>query len=251
MALFVFLSNLLSTTFKKSHAATSRPRSRAQFQSHLVFLFLMMSVAHSAMSSPAQPIEGTDYLVIPTPQKTRIAGERVEVLEFILFHCIHCAGVDPVVKSWAAVRANSVNMKTIHATFRGTNDPEVRLFYTLEAMEELPTWMPRIFSATQRGGVHLNSEKAVLEWAEQNGFDSGKFQRAWNSSAVVQQTADAPSLVRSYSLSYAPALIVDGKFMTSPALIKKNNPQIPMPMINSALLQVLDFLVLRAKNNDK
>lgn len=118
-------------------------------------------------------------------------------------------------------------------------------------MNELSTWTPRVFFAIQHGGVRINSEKSALEWAQKNGFDATQFQRAWNSSSVLQLTADSPALVKSYGINYAPAVIVGGKFMTSPTLIKKNNPQIPMPMVNSAVIQVLDFLILQAKNSNK
>jgi thiol:disulfide interchange protein DsbA len=202
-------------------------------------------------ASPTQPEEGKDYIVLTTPQKTSVQGSRVEVLEFILFHCPHCAKLEPLVKNWAASQRHTAIVKTIHATFRGTKDPEVRLFYTLEAMDELDTWRPKIFHATQEEGVRMISDDVILDWAKRSGLDSDKFRHTWNSPEVVNTTAKAPEIVKAYGLTYAPAFIVAGKFMTSPSLIKQNNPTLPAPMINPTLFNVLDFLVKHSREEIK
>lgn len=203
------------------------------------------------LATPAQPEEGKDYIVMSTPQKPAIQGNRVEVLEFILFHCPHCAKLEPLVKNWAESQRDTVFVRTAHATFRGTNDPEVRLFYTLEAMNGLDTWRPKIFHSTQQEGVRMTSEDAVLEWARQSGLDSVQFRHAWNSPEVMNMTAKTPGMVKAYGLTYAPAFIVAEKFMTSPSLIKQNNPALPASMVNPALFNVLDFLVKHSREETK
>jgi protein dithiol oxidoreductase (disulfide-forming) len=203
------------------------------------------------LASPTQPEEGKDYIVISTPQKTSPQGNRVDVLEFILFHCPHCAKLEPLIKNWAASQRNAATLRTAHATFRGAKDPEVRLFYTLDAMGELDEWRPKIFHSTQQEGVRMISDDSVLEWAKHSGLDSERFRHAWNSAEVISMTAKAPETVKAYGLTYAPAFIVAGKFMTSPSLIKQNNPTLPPPMVNTALFNVLDFLVKHAREETR
>ena len=222
----------------------SPPRIKSAIAVGLAAAFM----ANLSFASPTQPIAGKDYVLLATPQKSSAQGGKVEVLQFILFHCKHCAALDPLTKQWAQLNGQLANVKTLHATFRGPKDPEVRLFHTLQAINELNTWTPKVFLATQQQGVRMTADNEVLEWAKQSGLDGINFQRAWNSTSVVETTARTPELVKAYDLTYAPAFIVDGKFMTSPALIKKNNPEIPMPLINQSLFKVLDFLVQNSKD---
>jgi thiol:disulfide interchange protein DsbA len=95
------------------------------------------------------------------------------------------------------------------------------------------------------------SDDVILDWAKRSGLDSDKFRHTWNSPEVVNTTAKAPEIVKAYGLTYAPAFIVAGKFMTSPSLIKQNNPTLPAPMINPTLFNVLDFLVKHSREEIK
>lgn len=208
-------------------------------------------IANSCLASSTQPEEGIDYISLPNPQKISTEDGRAEVLEFILFHCPHCARLDPLVKKWAISRGDAVFFKTLHATFRGPNDPEVRLFHTLEAMNELSVWRLKVFHAIQRQGFLPNSDNNVLDWAKQSELDYNEFLRAWNSPEVINSTANAPATVKAYGLTYAPAFIVAGKFLTSPSLIQKNNPSLPRTMIDDALFNVLNYLVKRSSSAAK
>jgi protein dithiol oxidoreductase (disulfide-forming) len=224
-------NRLIYDTFRIREFILARLRFR--LKSFYVVGLAIALFANLCMASPLQPVEGKDYVLLATPQKVSSQAGRVEVLEFILFHCPQCATLDPLVRKWTSSQGRAVEFKVLHATFRGPKDPEVRLFHTLKALGELNTWTPKVFYAAQHQGLRMTSDNAILDWTKQNGLDSGRFLREWNSSTVLEMTAKAPDFVKAYELTYAPVFIVDGKFMTSPYLIKKNNPEISSAMTNS------------------
>jgi thiol:disulfide interchange protein DsbA len=77
----------------------------------------------------------------------------------------------------------------------------------------------------------------LQEWASKNGVDGKKFMDTYNSFAVTGKAQRAKQLTRAYAITGVPALVVDGKFMTSASQTGSNEKLFP----------VLDELIKKAR----
>ncbi len=204
-------------------------------------------VAGTAFASPAAMVAGVDYTVIPTPQPTQVVGKKIEVIEFVAYHCPACNAMEPYVDMWAKKQADNVNLRKIPFPFAGPNDPEARLFLTLEAMGKGHEYNPRVFRAFHVEGKRLVSEPVIMDWAVKSGLDKKKFTDMWNSFGVLTKLRRLPSLAVAYTVNGTPNFIVDGKYVTSPATVDQANKNLPRTALPDTTMATLDALVAKAQ----
>ena len=54
-------------------------------------------------------VEGEHYLVIENPR--RIRGDKIEVMEFFSYGCVHCFNFDPILDDWVEDQGRAHDMK--------------------------------------------------------------------------------------------------------------------------------------------
>jgi thiol:disulfide interchange protein DsbA len=207
---------------------------------------LVTASAAPAFASPANPQNGVDYTTLAQPQPVEAAGKKVEVIEFFMYHCPVCNGLEPGFEEWVKKQGDRIRVRRIHMPFTGPNDPEAHLFLTLEALGKLDEMHAKVFDAVHRQHIRLNKDDAIIDWVSKNGIDRATFLNAWNSFGVQARMRQLGRLIGAYGVDSVPTLVIDGRFMTSPALanatLKTNNPQ----ELFKATLQVADALVAKA-----
>jgi thiol:disulfide interchange protein DsbA len=207
---------------------------------------LVAATAATAFASPANPQDGHDYTTLAQPQPVQAAGKKVEVIEFFMYHCPVCNGLEPGFEEWVRKQGDRIQVRRIHMPFTGPNDPEAHLFVTLEALGKLDEMHGKVFDAVHRQRIRLNKDDAIIDWVSKNGIDRATFLNAWNSFGVQARMRQLGKLIGTYGVESVPTLVIDGRYMTSPSManatLKTNNPQ----ELFKATLQVADALVARA-----
>jgi thiol:disulfide interchange protein DsbA len=203
-------------------------------------------VVSTAFASPADPKSGVEYLTLAQPQPTQTVGKKVEVIEFFMYHCPACNALEPSIAQWVKKQGDNINFKRVHMPARGPNDPEAHLYLTLEAMGKLEEVHPKVFKAMHVDRVRLDSDEAMINWAAKNGLDRAKFTEVWNSFGVTTKLRRIPQVLSNYKVDSVPTVVVDGKYMTSPAVAGKASGATTMAQAQQATLQVLDALVAKA-----
>jgi thiol:disulfide interchange protein DsbA len=207
---------------------------------------LVTATAAPAFASPASPQNGVDYTTLAQPQPVQAAGKKVEVIEFFMYHCPVCNGLEPGFEEWVRKQGDRIQVRRIHMPFTGPNDPEAHLFVTLEALGKLDEMHGKVFDAVHRQRIRLNKDDAIIDWVSKNGIDRATFLNAWNSFGVQARMRQLGKLIGTYGVESVPTLVIDGRYMTSPSManatLKTNNPQ----ELFKATLQVADALVARA-----
>ena len=210
-------------------------------------LVALCLIAGSAIASPADPKNGAEYLTLQTPQPVQAAGNKVEVIEFFMYHCPHCNSLEPELAAWVKQQGDKIVFRRVHFPFSGPMDPEAHLYLTLEAMGKLDTLHDKVFYAIHAEHKRLSSDEAVFEWAVKNGLDKAKFLEFWNSFGVLTKMKRLKAIVEAYKVDSAPTLIVDGKYMTSPAMVGGANPSMPGNLTLKSAVQTLDALVTKVQ----
>lgn len=173
-------------------------------------------------------------LASPQPVET---GDKIEVVEFFWYGCPHCFELEPHLNKWTAKLSKDVEFRRIPAVPTERWLPTARIYYTLEALGRLDTLHEAVFDAIHVDRVNLNDEKTLGEWMVKKGVDRTKYAEAWKSFSVQSKTQRAIRQTQSYGIDGVPALVVDGKYLTS----------VSMTGSQEALLKTLDALIAKAR----
>jgi protein dithiol oxidoreductase (disulfide-forming) len=213
---------------------------------------LAASVAASAaFASPTDPKQGVEYTVLAQPQPSQSVGKKIEVIEFFMYHCPHCRALEPVLEQWVAKQGDSIVFRRIHMPYQGAGDPEAHLFLTLQALGKNDELQRPAFEGMRQILMRDRriTEPAVYAWAvSQPGIDKAAFASAWRSFGVSNKMIRLPAVVESdYGVNGVPTLIVDGKYVTSPAQVAATMPDAPDPQLFDATFKVVEALIAKAQ----
>ena len=191
-----------------------------------------------------QLVAGRDYTLINPPQPTA-SGNKIEVLEFFWYGCIHCYHLESPLKAWLKRKPADVEFRYVPAAFNSSWLPLARAFYALEAMGVAANYHDDIFSA-----IHRNNQKALLsdpramaDWLGGKGLDKQKFLDTYNSFAVNGRAQRTTDVTRSYDIPGTPALVVNGRYLTGPSMMVGSDNNISY----ERFFQVLDQLIAQAR----
>ena len=211
-----------------------------------IAIFLLGAVALTASARPSNPQLNVDYQMLPVQQDAE-AGRKVEIIEFFGYFCDHCYALDLPITNWARQHKDKVLFRRVHVKFGDGMAMQQRMFYTLAAMGELTNSMHhKIFKAMQEQRYPFRTDVQVFRWIEENGIDRLKFVEMFNSFYVESLCQQGAGFLDTYKVDGVPMIVIDGRFVTSPAIISEGNKadMNEQEAINGTL-KVLDNLVNR------
>lgn len=180
---------------------------------------------------------GRDFKQLGQPLATE-TGSRIEVLEFFWYGCPHCFDLEPVMEKWLKKAPADVELRRVPAIFRDTWAPGARLYYALEALGELKRLHGEVFDAIHIHRIPLHTdEKVMASWLEKKGVERKKFQDTYSSFAMQGRVARAQQITRASRIDGVPAIIVDGRYLTSGS----------MAGTYDAMMGVIDELLQRVR----
>lgn len=185
-----------------------------RYKSLAAFLLLLsVGLIHSS-NARADIVEGKDYTILTNPQPTQDSN-TIEVLEFFWYGCPHCNSLHPHLKTWLIHLPSDVNFRYVPAILRANWVPAAKIFYTIEAIGITDTLHDKIYEAIHRNKIDLNNESVLFDWIEKQGIDRKRFEDTYHSFAVQNQVARSTQMTRQYQLTGVPALVINGKYLTS------------------------------------
>jgi len=194
-------------------------------------------VAAAAGASAADFKDGLDYNTVNGPRPD--TGKKVEVLEFFMYHCPHCNALDPVLADWVKKNSDKIVFKRMHMG----DDAQAKAFYTLEAMN-VTNLHEKLFHAIHVERNRLNTDQALLDFVVKNGVDKTKYLETFNSFGVQTKLKRAQQVATQYKLDSVPALVIDGKYTTSPAVA--GHGLTSADAAHKVMFQVVDSLVAKS-----
>ncbi|MES3025089.1 MAG: thiol:disulfide interchange protein DsbA/DsbL [Pseudomonadota bacterium] len=204
-------------------------------------------IATAAFASPADPKNGAEYLTLTQPQPVQAVGNKVEVVEFFMYHCPACYAVEPFFADWVKKNADKITVRRVHMPSTGPNDPEAHLYVTLEAMGKADLMHEKVFRGAHVERVRMNTDAAIIDWVSKNGIDRAKFLDAWNSFGVMTKLKRLGPTLAAYRVEGTPTFVVDGRYLTSPSAIAEANPGMPRSELFKSATAVLDALVAKVQ----
>jgi thiol:disulfide interchange protein DsbA len=186
-----------------------------------------------AWSAPEAFKEGKDYLALKQRAPVESDKGKVEVVEFFWYSCPHCNAFEPELNAWLGKLPPTVDFKRVPVRFRADFEPQQRLYYSLDAMGQLPKLHGKVFHAIHVERNPLTTPQSIFEWVAKQGVDRAAFETTFNSFGVAGKAKRAAQLQEAYQVEGVPALGVAGRFYVDGGLAGSM----------SRALQVVDHLV--------
>lgn len=199
------------------------------------FRFLLSLLFACLLSAPAWAIdEGIEYTVLANPQPTE-TGDKIEVLEVFMYSCPHCFHLEPTLEKWRETQPANVSFRRMPAVFSTKPDLQAQAFYAAELMGAEDKFTLAMFDAIHVKKQKISDENVVVTIAEGAGIDGAEFRKALNSFDVNMKVNRARNVTKNYGIDGVPAVVVNGKYRTSPAQTGSRE----------ALVKVIDQLIAR------
>lgn len=202
----------------------------------IAFLALALMLAAVPIAASAQIQAGREFNRLDPPRPVA-TGSRIELIEFFYYGCPVCYETQPLLSSWLVTAPEYVEIRRVPATSSENGEPFAKLFYALEALEQIGRLHWPIYDSIHFDDVTLNDEKVMADWVSRNGVERQKFIEAYHSPAVRAKVKAARELIKVYDMRSVPTFVIDGKYLTSARLAGGTRQ----------MIQVLDELVKRAR----
>jgi thiol:disulfide interchange protein DsbA len=223
-----------------------------RFLKFVLTALTLSAVALSASASPAVPKDGVEYKTLATPQPVD-TGKKVEIIEFFDYACPHCAAFDGALTAWVKKQGDNIVFKRMHISRPGTDLPQEKMFFTLEAMGVLTQDLhTKAFNEIHVNHNRMSRDEQVFDFIAKQGIDKQKFIDTYRGFGVAGRVRKSVAMMDAYGIDSWPMLAVDGKYITSPsqADAEKQSATTEVQM-HAEVTQVLDVLVAKAKAEKK
>jgi protein dithiol oxidoreductase (disulfide-forming) len=147
--------------------------------------------------NPSQPVEAKD---------------KIEVLEFFWYGCIHCYNLEAKLDTWLKTLPKDVEFRRVPAVFNRRWGVDASIFYGLEALGLLDKLHRPLFEAIHRDRLRTDNWPDFSAWLQKQGVDPGKFEATVKSFGVQTKTQRATYLTTVYKIDGTPAMAVHGRY---------------------------------------
>lgn len=190
-----------------------------------------------AMPARAQPVElkpNQNFVVI---QQQPLQDEsKIEVIDFFWYGCPYCHQLMPLFNEWMKRKPDDVVVRRVPAVLRETWLAQAHMYYTLDVLGEADNFHEKVFDAHHNERLISNNPEIVTEWAVKNGIDKDKWQAAYYSKEVQNRVIRAVNMSRAYAVSGTPAVVVNGRFMSTSGMAGGVKNLVP---VMEALIEVV------------
>ena len=176
-------------------------------------------------------VEGEHFFAIEKPRRVR--GDKIEVMEFFSYGCIHCYNFDDDLTEWANDRSSQVALVRTPVIANDLWRNLGRAHYGLMELGILDQNHVRLFKEIHDGKRNLNTLEKIAAILATSEVSEEELLAAFTSEQVTQKVNRADNLARRFKIASVPNLVVNGKYRVSASrdvgLIK--------------MLDVMDFLI--------
>ena len=176
-------------------------------------------------------IEGEHYTLIDNPR--RIRSDKIEVMEFFGYACVHCYNFDPILAEWVEKKGNSINFIQTPAVSSEYWRLLGQNFLTYQELDELDKYHTAFFRTLHDGRRVFSDEESLAEFYEQQGGDKQTYIDAFNSIEVASALSKADGMARRMKVVMVPSIVIQGKY-----LVRTSGSVGP-----NRMLDVMDYLL--------
>ena len=163
-------------------------------------------------------VQAEDPYTRIVPAQPTQAIDKIEVLEVFWYGCPHCYEFEPYVEKWLQSKAEDVEFRRMPGIFSKNWIPHARAYFTAEKLSVLDIIHSSLFEALHEEKKRLYTEDELKDFFVSKGIDGDEFTEVYNSSEVETKFKQAFVMGQRYKITGVPAVIINGKYMTSGSL---------------------------------
>ena len=182
-------------------------------------------------------VEGEHYQLLDNPRRVR--SDKVEVMEFFSYGCVHCFDFEAMLSEWANAKKDSINFIRTPAIASDYWRALGRAFFALDQMELIEDHHMTIFRAIHQSRQDLSNAELLFDFMEENGVSRENFASIYRSSQVNTAMNQADQMARRLKVASVPTIVVQGKY-----LIRTTRSVGP-----SRMLDVMDYLIAKERQS--
>jgi protein dithiol oxidoreductase (disulfide-forming) len=152
-----------------------------------------------------------DVLELNPPQPVE-SGNKIEVLEFFWYGCIHCYNLEPKLDTWLKALPKDVEFRRVPAIFNERWAHDASIFYAIDALGLLDKLHRPLFDAIHRDRLRTERWPELSAWLQKQGVDAQKFESTLKSFGVQGKTKRAIRLTADYKIDGTPSMAVHGRY---------------------------------------
>ncbi len=154
------------------------------------------------------------YKRLSKPQPTD-NPDKIEIVEVFWYGCPHCYDFEPHLNKWLENKPDDVDFKRMPAVFRQDWLAHAKAYYTALELGVVDQVHSDIFTQIHEKRNMLNNESALKAFFVEHGVDGDAFTKTYNSRTVESHIKQALGKLRRYEITGVPAVVINGKYMTS------------------------------------
>ena len=156
-------------------------------------------------------IEGRDYTLLEKPR--RIRGEKIEVIEFFSYACVHCYRLEPILKDWLSNQQDKIEFVQIPAVMNEYWKVLGKHYFTLQRLGKLDSHHMDIFNAIHSSGKIFDSEKRLFDFIKTTAIEFDSYEKTFRSIEVQSDLQKANQMAKRLKIAAVPTLVVQGKYL--------------------------------------
>ena len=163
--------------------------------------------------SSSQIIEGRDYTLVEKPR--RIRGERIELIEFFSYACVHCYRLEAILKDWIPNQKDKIEFVQIPAVMSNYWSILGKHYFTLKRLKKLDRHHIGIFNSIHSSGRIFDSEEKLFDFVKTTNIEFDSYKKIFRSIEVKSDIQRANQMARRLKISAVPTFVVQGKYIVT------------------------------------
>ena len=183
------------------------------FTIHLLISFLLFGQqAVIAQQDTTKP----QYIELKPAQPTQ-TGNNIEVVEVFWYGCPHCYSFEPFIEAWLETMPEDVQFIRLPGVLAQNWMTHAKAYYTAEKLGVLDKTHRSLFDTIHKEKKPVFTDDQIRDFFVSKGISAEQFSQTYTSKEVEAKIRQAYFLARDYKLTGVPALVINGKYVTSPS----------------------------------
>lgn len=172
-------------------------------------------VVYASQSGETYPRTPNGYATLPKPEPVATHAP-VQVTEFFMYGCPHCAVLSPALEAWIAMEGDRVLVRRVPAGRGEVAARHAALFYALAKLGVADRLQAAVYAEIHQHGDALDTDDKIIHWVTEQGVDPVGFTQAYHSADVATEVMMGDEEMARDRISTVPTVVVDGRWVISP-----------------------------------
>ncbi len=156
-------------------------------------------------------VEGEHYQLIENPR--RIRSDKIEVIEFFSYACVHCYNFDPDLEDWVEEQGDKIEFVRMPVVSSDTWRILARNYYAMEKLGITDQYHMPFFREIHEARQNINNPARLESYFDGVGVDVDEYNQAYGSADVTSQINRADQMARRLRVASVPTVVIQGKYL--------------------------------------